>query len=233
MYLYYLSVITVLLVILSSQVVKTTTTTTTTTITTLTTITTTTTTTRTTILTSITTTTSITTYRGASASQTIDLDAVLQRSIDCQVLAEVKAERVLQYCINQSKYRGQGGTGFAILHQPVQVPGSRRNGFCNIASTSPSTGVKGGTGFAILHQPVQVPGSRRNGFCNIASTSPSTNRPPTRFAANFLHSYTRRKLGGIIIGLTAIWRQLRRLIRYWIQYRIRHVRGGTGIRGGK
>ncbi|KAF8417812.1 hypothetical protein BGX38DRAFT_1280684 [Terfezia claveryi] len=72
-----------------------------------TTITTTTTTTRTTITTrtTTTTTTSITPERGASASQTIDLDAVVQRSIDCQVLAEMKAERVLQYCIDQAKYQ--------------------------------------------------------------------------------------------------------------------------------
>ncbi|KAF8414949.1 hypothetical protein BGX38DRAFT_1281579 [Terfezia claveryi] len=105
MYFYYLCVITVLLVILSRHVVWTTVTTTTTI--TPTTITTTTTTTRTTITTrtTTTTTTSITPERGASASQTIDLDAVVQRSIDCQVLAEMKAEWVLQYCINQVKYQ--------------------------------------------------------------------------------------------------------------------------------
>ncbi|KAF8427478.1 hypothetical protein EV426DRAFT_590240 [Tirmania nivea] len=103
MYLYYLAVITVLLVTLSFQVVKTTTTTTT--ITTPTTITTTTTTTKTIIMAKTTITTSIITYGDASATQTIDLDVVLQRSIDSQVLAETKAERVLQYCIKQSKYQ--------------------------------------------------------------------------------------------------------------------------------
>ncbi|RPB26141.1 hypothetical protein L211DRAFT_835505, partial [Terfezia boudieri ATCC MYA-4762] len=100
MYLYYLSVITILLVMLSRHVVKTTITTTTTTTTT--TITTTITTVKATITTVLSTTTmTTTTYRGAS----IDLDAVLQRSIDCQVLAEIKAERVLQYFIKQSKYQ--------------------------------------------------------------------------------------------------------------------------------
>ncbi|KAF8443485.1 hypothetical protein BGX38DRAFT_748545 [Terfezia claveryi] len=34
----------------------------------------------------------------------IDPDAKLQRSIDLQVLAEIKAERVLQYCNHQMKH---------------------------------------------------------------------------------------------------------------------------------
>jgi hypothetical protein len=44
-------------------------------------------------------------HASASSSDT-DLDAVLQRSIDLQVLAEVRRERVKQYCIEQgSRYR--------------------------------------------------------------------------------------------------------------------------------
>ncbi|KAF8419819.1 hypothetical protein BGX38DRAFT_1334436 [Terfezia claveryi] len=98
---YYLYLITVLLAILARHVISQTMTTTTTTPTT-------------TTPTTITPTTTTTTTP-------IDLDAVLQRSINCQVAAEMeaervahqlnrqvlsktKAERVLQYCIDQSTH---------------------------------------------------------------------------------------------------------------------------------
>lgn len=51
--------------------------------------------------TTITTATSI--ARQTTIARRIDLDAKLQRSIDLQVLAEVKEERVLQYCTDQLK----------------------------------------------------------------------------------------------------------------------------------
>ncbi|KAF8456601.1 hypothetical protein BGX38DRAFT_39704 [Terfezia claveryi] len=96
---YYLNLITVLLAILARHVVSQTMTTTTTT----------------------TATPTTTTPTMTTTTTPIDFDAVLQRSIDCQVLAEMeaervahqlnrqvlsktKAERVLQYCIDQSTH---------------------------------------------------------------------------------------------------------------------------------
>ncbi|RPB18448.1 hypothetical protein L211DRAFT_854124 [Terfezia boudieri ATCC MYA-4762] len=54
-----------------------------------------------TLATTITTATSI--ARQTTIASRIDLDAKLQRSIDLQVLAEFKEERVLQYCTDQLK----------------------------------------------------------------------------------------------------------------------------------
>ncbi|KAF8424425.1 hypothetical protein BGX38DRAFT_614907 [Terfezia claveryi] len=78
-----------------------------------------------TLATTITTATSI---RQTTITSRMDLDAKLQRSIDLQVLAEFKEERVLHYCTDQLKrlrvdeYCNEQLT--RLQEQNIQIPSS-------------------------------------------------------------------------------------------------------------